>query len=261
MQPMILDKIVEKVKERYEIIKKNKPLSMLLNEIAFKEEYEFVFYDLFKRKDFIFICECKKASPSKGIIKEDFNYLEIAKEYEEAGADVISCLTEPFFFLGSDAYLEDIKRNVSIPVLRKDFIIDPYQIYESKALGADVILLIVAILSDKQLKDYIELAHSLGMSCLVETHNELEIEKAIEAGAKVIGVNNRNLKDFSMDYTLSLRMREKYPDVILVSESGLRNKDDVINVKRAKSNGALIGESLMKSDNIRKTLEEYINAR
>jgi indole-3-glycerol phosphate synthase len=179
---MILDKIVEKVKERYEIIKKNKPLSMLLNEIAFKEEHEFIFYDLFKEKNFIFICECKKASPSKGIIKEDFNYLEIAKEYEEAGADVISCLTEPFFFLGSDAYLKDIKRNVSIPVLRKDFIIDPYQIYESKALGADVILLIVAILSDKQLKDYIELAHSLGMSCLVETHNESEIEKAIEAG-------------------------------------------------------------------------------
>ena len=182
---MILDKIVEKVKERYEIIKKNKPLFMLLNEIAFKEEHEFIFYDLFKRKDFIFICECKKASPSKGIIKEDFNYLEIAKEYEEAGADVISCLTEPFFFLGSDAYLKDIKRNVSIPVLRKDFIIDPYQIYESKELGADVILLIVAILSDKQLKDYIELAHSLGMSCLVETHNESEIEKAVSAHFKV----------------------------------------------------------------------------
>ena len=260
MQPMILDKIIAKVKERYEIIKRNKPLEELIKEIKFSQTHEYKFYDLFKKKEFVFICECKKASPSKGMIKEDFNYLEIAKEYEEAGADVISCLTEPYFFLGSDKYLTDIKKNVSIPVLRKDFIIDPYQIYESKLLGADVILLIASILSDIELKNYIELAHSLGLAVLVETHSEEEIKKAIEAKAIIVGVNNRNLKDFSMDYSLFLRMREKYPNLIMVSESGLRNKEDIINVKKAKANGCLIGESLMKSNDIKKTLEEYINA-
>lgn len=255
---MILDKIIDKVKERYIERKKQVSLEELKEKIDFNAPKEYRFYDLFEKKNFIYICECKKASPSKGIIKEDFNYLEIAKEYEEAGADVISCLTEPFFFLGSDEYFTNIKRNVSIPLLRKDFIIDTYQIYESKVLGADVILLIVAILSDVQLKEYIDLAHYLGMSCLVETHNEEEIERAIKAGAKVVGVNNRNLKDFSMDYSLSLRMREKYPNLIMISESGLRDVNDIRNVKKAKSNGVLIGESLMRSDNITKTLKEYI---
>ena len=255
---MILDEIVLSVKKRYEKIKKEIPLEVLKEKINFNEKKEYKFYDLFKKNKFIFICECKKASPSKGIIKEDFNYLEIAKEYEASGADAISCLTEPYYFLGSDKYLQDIKKNVSIPVLRKDFIIDPYQIYESKVLGADIILLIVAILKDSELKEYISLAHSLGLSILVETHNEDEIKRAIDAGAKVIGVNNRNLKDFSMDYTLALRMREKYPDLIMVSESGIRNKEDITNAKKALSDGVLIGEALMKSDNIKETLKEFI---
>lgn len=255
---MILDEIVESVKERYKRIKEETPLEKLIEKIDFNEKKEYRFYDLLKEKKFIFICECKKASPSKGIIKSDFNYLEIAKEYEESGADVISCLTEPYYFLGSDEYLLNIKKNVSIPVLRKDFIIDPYQIYESKVLGADVILLIVAILKDKELKEYIELAHSLGLSILVETHNEEEIKRAIAANALVIGVNNRNLKDFSMDYSLSLRMREKYPNLIMISESGIRNKEDIKNAKLALSNGVLIGEALMKSNNIKETLKEFI---
>jgi indole-3-glycerol phosphate synthase len=258
---MILDKICKTVEERYRKIKQEHPLEELKSKIDFNEEKNYRFYDLFKKDDFVFICECKKASPSKGIIKEDFNYLEIAMEYERAGAQVISCLTEPFFFLGSDEYFMNIKKNVSIPLLRKDFIIDSYQIYESKVLGADIILLIVAILTDEELKEYINLAHSLGMSCLVETHNEEEIERAKEAGAYVVGVNNRNLKDFSMDYDLSLRMRKKYPNLIMISESGLRDKEDVRNVKRAGSNGALIGESLMRSENITKTLKEYIDVR
>lgn len=256
---MILDKICETVKERYLKIKQEKPIEELKAKIDFNAPKHYSFYDLFKKDKFVFICECKKASPSKGIIKENFNYLEIAREYENAGASAISCLTEPFFFLGKDEYLVNIKKNVSIPVLRKDFIIDPYQIYESKVLGADIILLIVAILDDKTLKEFIDLAHQLSLSVLVETHNEEEIERAIKAGALVVGVNNRNLKDFSMDYDLSLRMREKYPDLIMISESGLRDKEDIRNVKRAKANGALIGESLMRSENITKTLKEYID--
>ena len=258
---MILDKICESVKERYKKIKEEVTLEEVKSKIDFNALKTYRFYDLFKNNEFVFICECKKASPSKGIIKEDFNYLEIAKEYEAAGASAISCLTEPYFFLGSDEYLKDIKKNVSIPVLRKDFIIDEYQIYESKVLGADIILLIVAILDDIKLKEYIDLAHSLGMSCLVETHNEDEINRAVKAGALVVGVNNRNLKDFSMDYSLSLRMREKYPNLIMISESGLRDKEDVRKVKEAKANGCLIGESLMRSDNITKTLKEYIDVR
>lgn len=255
---MILDEIVKSVKERYKIRKEEVPLEELKKRIHINYPLEYKFYDLFKKKNFIFICECKKASPSKGIIKENFNYLEIAKEYEESGADVISCLTEPFFFLGKDEYLIDIKKNVSALVLRKDFIIDPYQIYESKVLGADVILLIVAILKDEELKEYIQLAHSLGLSILVETHNEEEIERAIKAKAVVVGVNNRNLKDFSIDYSLALRMREKYPNLIMISESGLRNKEDVKNARLSLANGVLIGESLMRSNNIKETLKEYI---
>jgi len=254
---MILDDIVEKRKKRYEIIKKDLPLSKLKEEIEYPLNPIYKFYDLFKNKDFIFICECKHKSPSKGIIKEDYNYLEIAKEYELNGADAISCLTEPDYFLGSDEHLINIKKEVNIPVLRKDFIFDEYQIYEAKKIGADLILLICAILNFDTLKNFISLAHKLGLSCLVETHNENEIEMAINAGAKVIGVNNRNLKDFSVDNNLAKELRKKYKDIILISESGIKNKNDVKEVKLAGLNGVLIGEALMKSDNISLTLKEF----
>lgn len=253
---MILDDILAKVKERYKDIEDEVPLSELKRKVNLNIESKF--YDLFTDK-FVFICECKKASPSKGIIKANYNYLEIAKEYEASGASCISCLTEPYFFLGSDKHLVDIKRNVSIPVLRKDFIISEYQIYESKVLGADAILLIVRILTKEELKKYIDLAHKLKLGVLVECHSEEEIDIAISCGAKVIGVNNRNLKDFSMDYSLALNLKKKYEDIILISESGLRNKDDVKMVYDVKMNGCLIGESLMRSDNISKTLGEYIH--
>ncbi len=253
---MILDDILAKVKERYKDIEDEVPLNELKRKVNLNIESKF--YDLFTDK-FVFICECKKASPSKGIIKANYNYLEIAKEYEASGASCISCLTEPYFFLGSDKHLVDIKRNVNIPVLRKDFIISEYQIYESKVLGADAILLIVRILTKEELKKYIDLAHKLKLGVLVECHSEEEIDIAISCGAKVIGVNNRNLKDFSMDYSLALNLKKKYEDIILISESGLRNKDDVKMVYDAKMNGCLIGESLMRSDNISKTLGEYIH--
>lgn len=257
---MILDDIVEARKKDYDIIKEKMPLEKLKEMVNIPENKEYRFYDLFKKKDFIYICECKHKSPSKGIIKENYNYLDIAKEYEKAGADCISCLTEPRFFLGSDEHLINIKKNVSIPVLRKDFIFDEYQIYEAKLIGADLILLICAILDNDKLKRFIDLAHSLGLSCLVETHNEEEIDNAIKCGAKVIGVNNRNLKDFSVDNSLSRKLREKYKDIILISESGIKDNNDVSLIKKAKLNGVLVGEALMKSDNISKTLKEFKDA-
>ena len=257
---MILDDIVEKRKKRYEEIKKNLPLEKLKEKIEYPNKPSYVFYDLFKNNNFVYICECKHKSPSKGIIKEDYNYLDIAKEYERCGASAISCLTEPDYFLGSDEHLVNIKKNVHIPVLRKDFIFDEYQIYESKLIGADLILLICAILDKDTLKKYLDLAHSLGLSCLVETHDEAEIDMAISAGAKVIGINNRNLKDFSVNNNLALELRKKYKDIILISESGVKSKDDIINIKRAGLNGVLMGEVLMKSENIEKTLKEFTSA-
>jgi indole-3-glycerol phosphate synthase len=254
---MILDDIVRDRQKDYEKIIQQKPIEELKKQIKIDDNPKYVFYDLFKNKDFIFICECKHKSPSKGIIKEDYNYLEIAKEYEKNGADAISCLTEPNYFLGDDNHLINIKKEVSIPVLRKDFIFSEYQIYESKLIGADLILLICAILDFDTLSNYLKLAHKLGLSCLVETHSEEEIEMAIKAGAKVIGVNNRNLKDFSVDNSLAKSLREKYKDIILISESGIKDSNDVKEIKKAGLNGVLIGEALMKSNNIGKTLEEF----
>ena len=257
---MILDDIVRDRKISYEKIMKDKPLDVLKKEVSDLPKRDFVFYNLFNNNDFIYICECKKKSPSKGIIKEDYNYLEIAKQYELNGASAISCLTEPNYFLGSDEHLINIKKNVNIPVLRKDFIFSEYQIYESKLIGADLILLICAILDFEQLKKYLDIAHSIGLSCLVETHSEEEIDMSIKAGAKVIGVNNRNLKDFSVDNSLAKTLRSKYKDIILISESGIKDANDVRDVKRAGLNGVLVGEALMKSSDIAKSLKEFRDA-
>lgn len=254
---MILDDIIKDRKKDYEKIILNKPLDIITSEIEIEENPVFKFYDLFKEKKFVYICECKHKSPSKGIIKEDYNYLDIAKEYEASGADCISCLTEPNYFLGDNNHLINIKNIVNIPVLRKDFIFSEYQIYESKLIGADIILLICAILDFDTLKKYIELAHKLGLSCLVETHCEDEIDMAIKAGAKVIGVNNRNLKDFSVNTNLSKSLRGKYKDIVLISESGVKDSSDVKEIKEAGLNGVLVGEALMKSNDIKKTLEEF----
>ncbi len=246
---MILDKIVEKTKERYsdkldkiEDIKKLAAKRAILNPNFF--------YDAIGKKGISFICELKKASPSKGIIKEDFNYLDIAKEYNKC-ADIISCLTEPFFFLGSDEYLTNVKMNVNIPVLRKDFILYEYQIYEAKAIGADAILLIVAILDKDTLKKYIDIAHSIGLGVLVEAHDLDEINIAIEAKAKVIGVNNRNLKDFTVDINNSINLRKAVnKDILFVSESGIKNRNDIKRLEENNVNAVLIGETLMRSNNI-----------
>lgn len=194
------------------------------------------------------ICEVKKASPSKGIIAEEFPYVEIAKDYERGGASAISVLTEPYYFLGSNEYLREIRKEVSIPILRKDFIVDEYQIYETKALGADACLLICAILDQDTLTEYLNLAHRLGLSALVETHDEAEIGMAVKAGAGIIGVNNRNLKDFSVDIGHSQELRRLVPDgTIFVAESGIREKEQVVQLYREGVNAVLIGETLMRA--------------
>lgn len=204
-----------------------------------------------------FICECKKASPSKGLIAEDFPYLSIAKEYEAAGASCISVLTEPKWFLGSDDYLREIANTVSLPCIRKDFTVDEYMIYEAKLLGASAVLLICSLLNTDELKSYIEICDELGLSALVEAHNEEEIASAVKAGARIIGVNNRNLKDFSVDTGNSARLRSLVPDNILfVAESGIRSREDVEGLEKAHVDAILIGETLMRCEDKKAMLNE-----
>lgn len=219
--------------------------------------FAFPFEKALRGEDISFICEVKKASPSKGIIAEHFPYLEIAKEYEKAGAAAISCLTEPEYFLGADRYLKEIAEKVSIPVLRKDFTVDSYQIYEAKVLGAGAVLLICAILGDEQLKEYIEIADSLGLSALVEAHDEREISRALACGARILGVNNRNLKDFTVNVENSLNLRRAVPkDIIFVAESGIRTAEDIEKLRQGNVQAVLIGETLMRCRDKKAMLDE-----
>jgi indole-3-glycerol phosphate synthase len=218
----------------------------------------FPFLSALRAPEMSFICEVKKASPSKGIIAEDFPYLDIAKQYDAAGAAAISCLTEPKWFLGADDYLKQIAAEVSCPVLRKDFIVDEYMIHQAKVLGASAVLLIVSLLDDTTIAKYLELAHSLGLSTLVETHDESEVARALASGAQIIGVNNRSLRDFSVDLSTAARMRELIPtDCVFVAESGVKNSDDVAYFASAGADAALIGEALMRSGNIAATLAGF----
>ena len=214
------------------------------------QEFDYPFERALSGKGLSIISEVKKASPSKGVIADDFPYLDIAKEYESAGADAISCLTEPDRFKGSDEYLKEIVREVSIPVLRKDFTVDPYMIYQAKLMGASAVLLIAAILSDEELRSYSEIADTLGLSSLFEAHDAEEVKRCLNAGARIVGVNNRNLKDFTVDITNSVRLRELVPsDVIFVSESGIEKPSDVKILKENGTDAVLIGEMLMRSSN------------
>lgn len=257
---MILDKIVAATEKRVCDAKANLPLSELQQQVERMPITKgFPFEQALQELDFNFICEVKKASPSKGIIAEDFPYLEIAKEYEMAGAAAISVLTEPDFFLGSPQYLQEIAEVVQIPVLRKDFIIDEYQIYEAKLWGASAILLIAAILNDETMACFHKLADSLGLSCLVEAHDETEVLRAVNIGARIIGVNNRNLKDFTVDVNNSIRLRKLVDDsVIFVSESGLDTAADIQRLRDNKIHAALMGESFMRTnDKVAKLAELY----
>jgi len=209
----------------------------------------FPFEEALRKDGMSFICECKKASPSRGLIAPEFPYLEIAREYEAAGADAVSVLTEPQWFLGQDAYLKEIAAAVKIPCLRKDFTVDAYMIHEAKVLGARAVLLICALLGTDTLRQYIALADRLGLSCLVEAHNENEIASALAAGARIVGVNNRNLKDFTVDTGNAQRLRSLVPpEVLFVAESGIRTAEDVRAMREAGADACLIGETLMRAD-------------
>ncbi len=226
-------------------------------EIKERGKFSFSFRESLAKEGMCFICEVKKASPSKGIIAEEFPYLAIAGEYERAGAAAISVLTEPHYFLGSDNYLKEIAAKVKIPALRKDFTIDAYQIYEAKLLGASAVLLICALLEDAKLKEFIEIAHELGLSALVEAHDETEVQRAVAAGAQIIGVNNRNLKDFTVDIKNSVRLRELAPKTSLfVAESGIKTAEDIAVLKENGVDAVLIGETLMRATDKRAMLQK-----
>lgn len=248
---MILDRIVEATKIRVAQEKQvETPEAVKAEALALPADTGFPFEAALRQQDFNFICEVKKASPSKGIIAEHFPYLEIAKEYEVAGAAAISVLTEPDFFKGDKKYLQEIASTVKIPVLRKDFIIDEYQIYQAKVWGASAILLICACLDVPTLTKFRELADSLGLSSLVEAHDEKEVQMAIDCGARIIGVNNRNLKDFTVDVQNSVRLRNLVEDdVIFVSESGLETPEDIQVLRDNNIGVALMGETFMRSPN------------
>lgn len=248
---MILDRIVEATKIRVAQEKQvETPEAVKAAALALPSDTGFPFEAALRQQDFNFICEVKKASPSKGIIAEHFPYLDIAKEYEVAGAAAISVLTEPDFFKGDKKYLQEIASTVKIPVLRKDFIIDEYQIYQAKVWGASAILLICACLDVPTLTKFRELADSLGLSSLVEAHDEHEVQMAIDCGARIIGVNNRNLKDFTVDVQNSVRLRNLVEDdVIFVSESGLETPEDIQVLRDNNIGVALMGETFMRSPN------------
>ena len=255
----ILEQIAAQTRERIEAEKRQTPTEELIRQIEAMEQKKSKqsFYEALKKPGMSYICEVKKASPSKGLIASDFPYLDIAREYEAAGASAISCLTEPFRFLGKDAYLQEIAAQVEIPVLRKDFTVDPYMIAQARSLGASAVLLICALLDDVQLKDYRQYAESFGMDALVEAHDEEEVQRALGSGAKIIGVNNRDLRTFEVDVKNSIRLRELAPsDTVFVSESGIKTSKDIKRLYENHVDAVLIGETLMRSSKKREALEE-----
>lgn len=278
MNQNILDTIAARTKERIREEKKRIPLSEIRREAETLMRCDnrpvaqgtsigtldststcmgFRFKKALSAPGISFICEVKKASPSKGMIAEHFPYLAIAQEYAEAGAAAISCLTEPYWFLGKDRYLKEIAASVPIPILRKDFTVDEYMIYQAKALGASAVLLICAILDDGQLRSYRELAESLGLDALVEAHTEEEVLRASKAGASIIGINNRNLKTFEVDMNVSRTLRTLVPkETLFVSESGIRTAEDIAVLYENGTDAVLIGETLMRAADKKEMLRE-----
>ena len=254
---MILDELAAHARERVAADKAKIPLEDMKAQAEALPKGDFRFEKALAGRDCAFICEVKKASPSKGIIAEEFPYMQIAGEYEKAGAAAISCLTEPYYFKGSDDYLKEIAAHVHIPVLRKDFTVDEYMIYEAKVLGASAVLLICAILTDEELARFHKIADSLGLSALVEAHTEEEVKRAIASGARIIGVNNRDLKTFKVDINTSTRLRKFVPDdIVYVSESGIRNAEDIAALYKNNTDAVLIGETLMRAPDKKKALDE-----
>lgn len=257
----ILDQISEYARERVAIAKTALPQGELERRAVARRRAPRSFERALSKPGLSFICECKRASPSKGIIAPDFPYLEIARDYEAAGADAISVLTEPKWFLGNDEYLSGIADAVDIPCLRKDFVVDEYMIYEAAVLGASATLLICSLLDAPRLRDWLAVCDGLGLSALVEAHDAREIEMALDCGARVIGVNNRNLADFTVDHGNSARLRALVPDgVAFVAESGIRSAADVAAMRAAGADAVLVGETLMRAIDRRALLAEFRDA-
>ncbi|MCH5296225.1 MAG: indole-3-glycerol phosphate synthase TrpC [Ruminococcus sp.] len=254
---MILETIAQANRERYEKIMQTVSLEEIKQKaLAMEINDEFPFEKALSKDGISYICEVKKASPSKGIIAENFPYVQIAKDYENAGASAISVLTEPQWFKGENRFLQEISQNVSLPLLRKDFTVCEYQIYEAKVIGASAVLLICALLDTDTIREWIKLCDTLGLSALVEAHTEEEVQSALDAGARIIGVNNRNLKDFTVDITTCTRLRSLVPkDILFVGESGIKTSEDIQNLRNAGVNGVLIGETLMRNNDKKSALE------
>lgn len=253
----ILDQLANHARERVALAKERVSAAEAQRRALALPKGDFAFERTLAKPELSFICECKKASPSKGLIAPEFPYLQIAQDYETAGADAISVLTEPKWFLGSDAYLQEIASTVSLPCLRKDFTVDEYMIYEARLLGASAVLLICAILPEKQLADYLHICDALGLSALVEAHDEKEIDMAAAAGARIIGVNNRNLKDFTVDTANSRRLRSLVPEgVLFVAESGVSTAEDVRALRDSGADAVLVGEALMRAPDKAAKLKE-----
>lgn len=273
---MILDTLAQATKKRIDGQKQLKSLQALKQELSekaergelvlpdkeksFEENFNnpslYRFEKNLKGKGIHIIAEVKKASPSKGLIDPNFDYMKVARDYEMAGVECVSCLTEPDYFKGSDEIFMEIRRALKTPMIRKDFTVDEYMIYQAKLMGADCILLICAILDDEALMNYYKLADSLGLSVLVETHDEEEMERALKIGARMIGVNNRNLKDFTVDIGNSIRLRKMVPEnVIFVAESGIKTREDIKELEDCGTNGVLIGETFMRAADKAKELK------
>ena len=253
----ILDELAAHARQRVAAARQIVPSEALRRRARALPRGDFAFEKALAKPGLSFICEVKRASPSKGLIAPEFPYLDVARAYEAAGADCISVLTEPKWFLGSDEYLKEIAATFSIPCLRKDFTVDEYMIYEAKCLGASAVLLICSILSQEEIAGFIALADTLGITSLVEAHDENEVRMALAAGARVIGVNNRNLRDFTVDTDNSRRLRDLVPDdVLFVSESGVKNAQDVECVRALGADAVLVGETLMRADDKKAKLAE-----
>ena len=255
MAATILETIAAYAKERAAKDKENVPEVVMKERALALPKGTFRFSQALKKKEMAFICEVKKASPSKGLIDPVFDYQTIAANYQAAGADCVSCLTEPKWFLGSDVIFEEVRKNIQLPMIRKDFTVDDYQIYQAKCMGADAVLLICALMDEKRLSHFLTICSLLGMDALVETHDEEEIKMAVSAGAKVIGVNNRNLKDFSVDFSNAVKLRHLIPkEAVYVAESGVSQINDVAVLRQAGVDAVLMGEVLMRAKNQKEML-------
>lgn len=258
---MILDKLASHAAKRVETAKAIRPLEQIREAALALPKNHFCFEQALRKPGLSFICEVKRASPSKGMIAPDFPYRDIAKAYEVAGADCVSCLTEPKWFLGSDEIFREIRADIAIPMLRKDFTVDEYQLYEAKCMGADAVLLICALLDTRTIANYLSICDTLGLDALVEAHDEAEISSAAAAGARIIGVNNRNLKNFSVDFSNSARLRDSIPpSALFVAESGIALPADAAVLKVIGADAVLIGEALMRAEDKKALLTQFREA-